>query len=767
MSEPVTVLQHIEAALRRASSFDRNDRVPPAALLWPDRASEWSVVVRRLSATLPVVTLGDYDGEGTGPAIWIRCVVDRTIGELAEDDVPILYVPGYERAELRAVESCPAGLQPLAELQYRGGFFGSRAGRDWTLTAFFSNREEGLGIEVGRDADTEEAFERALPLLLDEDVKSLRRKAPLRATELGAMVVPRPEKILLSWLADPTSLASLDAASREEFLRVANAEYGFDPVEEGPIVAAERLGARSGPWENVWDRFAESPHRYPGVVERLRQARPVEVLVIESRGSWPQDNEEAEGALRAALGSLADRPVDEVRKEVKSLEAGHGERRGWVWSELGQAPLAAALEHLAELGSVTQRHLAGESPDQQSDAFASGGWRADAAALSALSAVESAPDRQVVERVVAALYRPWADACARRFQDAVVTHGADGFGAHPVAPEAGECVLFTDGLRFDLGARLEALLRERGLEVELGWQLAALPSLTATAKPAVSPAASKLAGGDDFDTVVAASEQAVTAEVLRRTIALEGITIVANGVIADSAMSGWAEFGNVDAIGHSQTDRFAQDVAGHVRDIADRVVALVESGWQAVRVVTDHGWLYVPGGLEKANLPQHLTVKRKGRAARLRDDAGPIEHPVVPWRWDPSVRIAVAPGLSCYTEGRVYEHGGLSPQECVTPVLTVRAPSGTTAVSIEDVTWVGMRIRVTVQGAPRGSLLDVRTKAAAASASKLGAPMEIVGENATALVADPDATGQAAFAVVLGADGSLLAQRSTTIGGDV
>ena len=78
------------------------------------------------------------------------------------DEVPIVYVPGYDRGDLRAIEECPPELQPIAELQYRGVFFGSRAGRDWTTTAFFSNREEGLGIEIGRDADTEAAFARAL-----------------------------------------------------------------------------------------------------------------------------------------------------------------------------------------------------------------------------------------------------------------------------------------------------------------------------------------------------------------------------------------------------------------------------------------------------------------------------------------------------------------------------------------------------------------------------------------------------------------------------
>lgn len=766
MTEPITVLQHVEAALRRACSFDRNDRVPPAALLWADKRAEWGAVVDRLATILPIVTLGDYDGERTGPAIWLRCVVDRTLGDVPTAEVPIVYVPGHDRSDLRAIEECPTGLQPIAELQYRGVFFGSRAGRDWTTTAFFSNREEGLGVEIGHDAETEAAFARALLLLLDEPVGSLREKGPLRAGDLGALLDPDPVKTLLRWLNDPASLESLDQAARDEFARVARDDYGFTPADEGPIVAAEHLGERKGVWKIVWDRFAENPTRYPGVVERLRQARPVEVLVVDHPGSWPQDNEYAEAALRSGLTALRDRPVDEVRAAVRRLEVEHGERREWVWAALGHAPLAVALSHLAVLAEQTERQLGGEAAVEIAEAYATTGWRADDAALLAVAAVEATPDRQAVEGTVASLYRPWADACARRFQESAVAHGTAEFGRESALPSAGECVLFTDGLRFDLGARLERHLRERGVEAELSWQLAALPSLTATAKPAVSPAASLLAGGSGFDTTIVESGQTVTADLLRKTIALEGITVVANGTLAEPAASGWTEFGNIDEIGHSHADRFPHAVTAQVGDIADRVLALLDEGWTVVRVVTDHGWLYVPGGLEKASLPEHLTVTRKGRAARLRDDAGPVDHPVVAWRWDPDVRVAVAPGLSCYVAGRVYEHGGLSPQECVTPVLIVRRPGVVGAVSISEVTWVGMRVRVALEGAPHGATVDVRTKAASAAASKLDAVVMISDGTASALVIDPDAMGEAAFVVVLVPGGTLLAQRSTTIGGD-
>ena len=766
MTEPVSILQHIEAALRRACSFDRNDRVAPAALIWSDKQREWLPVVTRLASSVPIITLGDYDGSHSGPAIWIRCVVDRTLGGCEEDEIPIVYVPGYERRDLRAIEDCPVELQPIAELQFRGAFFGSRAGRDWTTTAFFANREEGLGIETARDADTEAAFTHALHVLLDEPVSALRQKAPLRAPDLGAFLNPDPVKTLLRWLDDPTTFDSLDEAARAEFLRVARDDYSFNPLEEGPIAAAERLGAHAGSWITAWERFSENPSLYPGVVEWLRQARPQDQLIVDQPSSWPQDNEQAEISLRSALAGLSDRPAEEVRSAVERLESEHGERRSWVWATLRQAPLAEALEHLAALGRATERQLPGDTPHEIADAYASEGWQVDDEALRAIAAVDAAADRKTVEGVVTALYRPWADACARRFQESVARHGTEAFRSSPAEPVPGTCIFFTDGLRFDLGVRLRDELKERAVEIELAWRLAALPSLTATAKPAASPAASQLTGGSGFDTVVAETGQVVNADVLRKVIASEGVAVLFEPALAEPGSAGWTEFGNVDEIGHSHGDGFPHALQAQVRSIAERVVALLEAGWDSVQVVTDHGWLYLPHGLEKANLPEHLTTTRKGRAARLRDDAGDVDYQVVPWRWDRDVRVAVAPGLSCYVAGRVYEHGGLSPQECVTPVVTVRRAGGGAVVSFNEVGWTGMRVRVTVEGSPTGAKLDVRSKAASPGASKLEAPVAISGGAASALVHDADAMGEAAFVVVLGADGSLVAQRATTIGGD-
>jgi hypothetical protein len=69
-----------------------------------------------------------------GPALWLKCMIARTLPEAnwPEDAVPVICLPGVSRQELRAVDTCPKPLQPLAELQYRGVFWSQHNGKDWT-----------------------------------------------------------------------------------------------------------------------------------------------------------------------------------------------------------------------------------------------------------------------------------------------------------------------------------------------------------------------------------------------------------------------------------------------------------------------------------------------------------------------------------------------------------------------------------------------------------------------------------------------------------
>ena len=754
-----------------ASSYNRQDQVPPAADLWTDEARQWEDLLPLLKNRLPLFVLGKYaPDKRTGPAYWLRCIIARAITHpgLQAEKVPVLYLPGYSRQDMRALETCPAELQPLAELQYRGVLWSQKNGRDWTVSAFLQSKDGGLAIPVEGDHGTREALQRSLLKLAEEPIEAIHRAAPLRAFFLDGLIHPDNVKNVLRWLNDPKGFQ--DECSDQEweaFVALCESHYDFQPDKDGPVTAAEKLGQQNGNWDLVWRRFAEAPASYGAIPDRLREAKPQMTLPLLDRSeSWPQNNESAEIALRDALLSLSNLDSDAARRRILELEQSHVERRSWVWASLGSAPLAQAIEHLATMAKVAERMTWGTSVSEIVHSYANTGWVADLAVLDALASVERLDDFQALRLAVRTVYRPWLERIVEVFQDAVADSEVDGYeAASPPEVAAGTCLLFVDGLRFDLAQRLGTVLEQKGIEVDVEPRLTALPSVTATAKPAISPVASKLVGGEGFDTVVKANGSKVTAQLLRRVVGDAGFQVLGAEELGDIAGRAWSESGSIDAYGHEHGWRVAHHAAAELRGLADRIAGLLEHGWQNVVVVTDHGWLLMPGGLPKVELPEYLTETRKGRCARLKGGSQ-TDQQVVTWHWNRTVRIAVAPGIHCYEAGKEYEHGGLSPQECVVPVLTATGQSSHATASISEVRWRRLRCSVTIEGSAPGARVDIRTKGGDSSTTLAAGGKEIGAEGEVSLlVEDADREDEAALVVVIGSDSAVLTQKSTIVGG--
>lgn len=768
-----TLYAALRTALEQAAQYNKADAAAPVAVLWTDAARQWEPLLPRLRAELPILTLGPYDAATrTGPAIWLRCMIARTLPEAdwpADDVTPILYLPGISRQELRAVDECPRPLQPLAELQYRGTLWTHKNHRDWTIAGFLQGYDD-LQIEVAADAATREALQHALLKLVDEPLAALRAESPLTAAKLNLILNPEPVRNLLLWMNDPAGRkAKLSEGEWAAFRSTCKQQFGFDPLSEGEVTAAMLLGKREGIWQSVWQRFVEAPRHYPALPDLLRRSRPAQAdSLFHHASSWPQDNEAQEGALRDRLTGFKEALPAEARKQIQELEQTHGERRGWVWADLGHAALACILPALVALATATETPLGGTTPQEIADAYTAGGWRADAAAMEAFRIFSDTSSGTVfaVKCAVNSLYRPWLRSVAEAFQAAVANcpllpslSGTSG------EPKQGCCWLFADGLRYDVGQQLAERLEQSGMGVARGWEWGGLPGVTSSAKPAISPAAARLGPGTDFNTIALEDGAKVTAEILRRELGRSGYAILAKDQTGTPSGAAWTEFGTLDATGHSMGLKLAQRIPQEIEELHGRVQELLDAGWSEVRIVTDHGWLLLPFGLPKADLPEHLTEVRKGRCARLKPTAA-TDQQTVPWRWDKEVRIAVPPGICCYTAGQEYEHGGLSPQECVTPVLTVRsaAPAGPSA-AIVGLKWSRLRCRIQVIGASNTMKVDLRTKPADASTSIAESVKSPDANGHAALaVADDAHQGLTAAVVLMNADGKVLAQQTTVVG---
>ena len=771
-----TFLDAVLAALDSRVRYGASE-LPPVALLWPDEGVQWQPIVSQVRSRRLVLELGEYDPENLrGPAYWIRGVLDASIGALnpTEGLAPIVYLPGYARSDIRAVEEADAKLKPLAELQYRGAIFAQQNGRDWTIAAFLQSRLGGLGIDVPDDQPTKDAMLRARLELAAQPIDNLRKSAPLRAPFFDSLLLPDLDRDVLRWLNDPAAFrTSLNSEQWTAFRSRFADRFGIG-LEDGEIAVSGQLGRQAGPWGGVWQRYAEAPDRYPTVEQRLRDAAPKRVrdsvgLFDGPLGAWPQDNEEREGRLRRAYAEVLALDGTAAADRITALEEEHGERRRWVWAGLGEAPLADASEHLAALATFTRKVLPAESVSRMVDAYVDGGWRADDAVMRALGATTTQQDRDLVTGAIRAIYCSWLDAGARRFQDAVGGSAAD-YLVEPLTDwTAGTCLIFVDGLRFDVGKRVEAALLVKNLAATIRPRLAALPTITSTAKPAVSPVAARLGPGAGLAPAPKDGGPDLAISGLRSLLVADGYQVLSDSDIGDPQGRAWTEHGDIDELGHKQQAKLPQLLDPEVASLCERVAGLVEAGWQQVVVVTDHGWLYVPGGLPKVELPYYLTKDermKKGRTGRLADGAkAPGE--TVPWFWDPDVRMAVAPGIASFVAGAVYEHGGVSPEECITPVISVQAattPRGPVALSME---WRGLRADVSAAGAPEGSLVDLRRKAGDASSSLLAGAVFVSPEGvARILVVDDDASGTPAFLVLVDAEGRVIAQGTVTIGGE-
>jgi hypothetical protein len=769
---PGTLLEAVEASLLAATRHNAGVEEKPAVVLWTDADGQWQPVVRKLQERLPQLVMhGEYDpGKRTGPAIWLKCIVAGTIElEAGNKVVPIVYLPKISRQTLRAAGDCPTLLQSLVELQYRGVVWTQRNGKDWTVEAFLIS-DDGLGLDVSRDDVARNSLHSALAVLAETPVSQLEGKR-LEAEDFDKLMVGDHPRDLLEWMNDAKGTRALWGEGKwQAFRRRCKEDFGFDPDADGALGAAERLGLRREKvWQQLWGRFAEAPVLYKALPDLLTRAKPAQLIFDPE--TWPDENDNAETSLRSALLELAPSDGATARERVLELENKHGRRRSWVWATMERSPLARALEDLAALAEKTARALSGASLEDIAKNYETDGYEVDLALMRALAEGKSNQDRTAIQAAARAIYLPWLRAAAELFQQLAAKTPLGGAGQQPIIEaKVGECLLFADGLRFDLGQELRGLCEERRLKVAFGRRWAGTPTVTATAKPAVSPVAGLLQGGvtmpDNFMPSIKGSGQELNTPRFRKLLEDAGYQFLSPGETGETSGKGWTECAQIDRRGHDLQLGLASLVWEELDGIVERIMELLAAGWRAIHVITDHGWLLVPGGIPKTELPGYLVESRWARCAAIRGQSK-VSVPKVSWFWNVAAEAAIAPDITSFVGGVAYAHGGLSVQECLIPTLTVQATSGDSplAARIKSVEWQRMRCRVTLETPLEGVTVDIRTKANAPDASLASTPKATDAKGQVSLmIPDEEQAGTAAVIVVLDASGNVLTKQGTTIG---
>ncbi|MEZ8025427.1 BREX-1 system phosphatase PglZ type B [Vibrio sp. 1F255] len=677
------VIEYLKDQLRGCATYNKSVQVAPAAILWTDIDCQWQSAMPYIKEQLPeLVELGDYKPEDrTGPAIWVKCAIAGKLEEcpLPEGLTPIIYLPGVGRKDLRAIEQCPEFLKPLAELQYRGSWWAyNSAGRDWTVGSFLTNPKVKLALDLAKDKKTQEAILNVLPDLLETPVTKLQGKK-LEADDFYSIVLDDPIRDILGWLNNPEEKAQQWQGSKWAiFAQSCVSRFAFSPDNTQVEVALAKLCEANKEWQSVWDRFEETAGNLPNLIEKLRDVYPSD-MVFEAQ-HYLSENVRDEQTIEQALKDLVGQSRDVVKSKLHAIWAQQQERKSWLWTSQGLSPWLVILDDLISVLEHTEVRFNGPNVETMADFYKERFWQADAAVIRCMANTQDIHQQELIANILSVLYTPWLEEVTINFQRLVAQQGYPGRNVIEDQSASydvgGEVTFFVDGLRFDTAKVLESKLASFGITVDLQSTWSASPSLTATAKAAVTPLTDLLTGldeNDDFKPAVASTQATFNSHYLQKLLSEKGWQYLEGLETGEPSGFAWVQTGDLDNLGHDQQQKMPYFIDKVLDDVVARIRGLLDSGWERIRVVTDHGWLWVPNneGLPKTELNKALGKNRQRRCAILKDNVQG-EGLVVPWHWNPNVSVAMAPGISAYVKGDNYNHGGVSLQECLTPVLHIK-----------------------------------------------------------------------------------------------
>ena len=759
--------------LKQAENHNSNVMVKPEVILWPDPENQWADVISVLQENIPhLLMYGSYEPlKKQGPAIWLKCMIAKVLPEATweVDAIPIIYLPGVAKSDLRNVENAIFNFQPLLEYQYTGTLFIQENGREWSILAFVENPINGLGIKVAKDNATKDALKKTLPSIF-QDREVLANKTFIDADYLNNQLFPDIIPTILKWMCKGDEFfKNIDAGKIEVFTNLCKSQYEFEPDHKNIKAIAEKLGSQKNAWKYVWQLYATAPHKYPEIEGLLRLAKPADlgigVFALPDE-SWPQINEQKEEMLAQTLTKAAKQDALKALDTLKELEAIHSVRRNWVWFELGKSPMADALYYLVQMASKAQESYSSSSIEALKVYYTTNGFWVDQFMRKALAAVKSQKDKTIIKSIIHIFYQPWLENITDKFQK-LVQEDASIFTSQNAVAETETFVLFVDAFRYELAEEFCKRLAKSKLKVSLeaGWS--AIPSLTPTAKSHVSPIATAISiqsSITEFRPQLQNGKDLQTAA-FRDALKAADFKLVTNANDIQGEGKYWQEIGDIDTKGHEEQADMIRRIEELFDQVQETLDVAFERGIKRIKIVTDHGWLLLPGGLPKTQLNAGLAETRWGRCALIKEGATTdLLH--LPWRWNPSIYIAYAPGITFFKANEEYAHGGISIHECLVPTLIIENPNVLNIeVEVKAVKWVNLKCTIQTSDVPDSYSVDIRTKYNDAKTSIVLSKSKTLKGNTATLMVDDEAESQAATVVLLDENERILDKKPTTVGG--
>ena len=249
-------------------------------------------------------------------------------------------------------------------------------------------------------------------------------------------------------------------------------------------------------------------------------------------------------------------------------------------------------------------------------------------------------------------------------------------------------VVIVDALRYDCGLAIKGLLHGHDVDVEP--LVAMLPTVTPVGMTALLPTAAAQVTVDvkansihprvnGKDTSVRANRLALLRAMgadCREILDVEAASDKLEAIGELLVVFGHEE---VDQMGHGQAENLIRHVFLEIERLARLVRKLHRWDYSQVHIVTDHGFIL----LDESKLPREVSCDKewchvlKERFALVPANADlPLTR--LPFPWDPTMMVAVPPGLAFFKAEKSFSHGGAALQELIIPHLTSRAHAAQT-----------------------------------------------------------------------------------------
>ena len=684
----------------------------------------------------PTIRILEYDAERRHGQIWIRHQIHRTLEALpAEERRRQRFVVWLPLAEDRLEHGGPDG-EPALDLlgEYRiAGVTWRVGGRRPTLFRFLKQ----AGVELpAAPGDQRRLYEGGRDSLLAKYVaKFADRPAPFWRNPLSpelaqSRLIGDVDQAILDLAVSPeTTWQDLDEKGLvPEFVALVRERYAFEGPRDRPAAWVAALVAVLALTETFlgYGERADFPlaERLPPAVVRPNHRQLLQRWLrdSESRTAWDRWIQDVEATVDLTTWAQ-DKP---------GFCFGFAHLVRMRWRQVAEAFVAASPKSsttaafFAEHGELIAR----EAEYSKASPSPSGSWVLLHQLQKFVAACEHATQRAEQADTVAALVRVFVDQAAtvdathidvRRHAELqnqpAVTAVADGAYATytntlnsrfferyvgsgnsdiPKLPYVTEhlearlwstqgrrAVLIVDALRYDCAHLVRQALPN--LDVQLEPLRAALPTVTPVGMTALLPLSATEVSFDvkgnglhprlDGKDAAARSVRIAFLQAFGADCREIG-DLEARASPPDELGDLLVVFGHeeVDHLGHGSADTLVRHVHLEIERIARLVRKLHGWGYPEVHVVTDHGFIL----LDEDRLPDEVPCDRdwcRIRKARFALVPAEADLPLasLPFDWDPTLRVALPPGLAFFQAEQSFSHGGAALQELVIPHLVSRS----------------------------------------------------------------------------------------------